>query len=224
HDIVNPLGTALLGVDMAQRMAGEPSRAKEVLNRARRSLVHANQLVAGLLEFARAAARPAPGARADVPAVLQELAQELEPGATEAGVQLAFDLPPGCAAATSASCLTSLVSNLARNAIKYIGDGPVRTVTVRCVPKADRIRFEVEDTGPGLPSGLGLAVFEPYVRGPNTGKPGIGLGLATVKRIAEAHGGSVGVRSAPGKGCLFWFELPAAAPVPAPAAEEPALH
>jgi signal transduction histidine kinase len=231
HDIVNPLGTAMLGVDIAQRLAAKDSRAQDALVRARRSLVRTNHLVAGLLEFARAGARPAPGARSDVAAVLQELAQEIQPAAAEAGVQLTFEPLPACATAATSSCLTSLAANLIRNAIKYIGEGPVRSVTVRCATRGQRVRIEVEDTGPGLPPGFGLAAFEPYVRGPDTGKPGIGLGLATVKRIAEAHGGSVGVRSAPGRGCLFWFELPAAAPLPsaepAPAgapAEEPALH
>ena len=41
-------------------------------------------------------------------------------------------------------------------------------------------------------------------------EPGIGLRLATVKRLAEAHGGGVGVDSSPGSGCTFWFELPKA--------------
>ena len=70
------------------------------------------------------------------------------------------------------------------------------------------MRLEVEDDGPGLPAVLGAQIFQPYVRGPGTGKPGIGLGLATVKKITEAHGGRVDVRSGPGLGCRFGVELP----------------
>jgi signal transduction histidine kinase len=103
-----------------------------------------------------------------------------------------------------------MVANLARNAIKYIGDGPVRRIDVRVHDKGDHVRFEIEDTGPGLPEGLDAHVFDPYVRGPHATQPGIGLGLATVKRLVEAHGGRVGVVSVAGRGCTFWFELPGA--------------
>ena len=53
-------------------------------------------------------------------------------------------------------------------------------------------------------------MFQPYVRGRGVVAAGLGLGLATVKRLAESHGGSFGVRSSPGAGSTFWFEIPAA--------------
>jgi signal transduction histidine kinase len=100
-----------------------------------------------------------------------------------------------------------LIGNLLRNAIKYLGDAKTREVTLRIKARRGRVLFEVEDTGPGIPAHLTRRVFEPYVRGPNIGIPGIGLGLATVKRLVESHGGEIGLRAAPKGGCLFWFEL-----------------
>ncbi len=59
-------------------------------------------------------------------------------------------------------------------------------------------------------------MFEPFtpLAGKNSG--GIGLGLATVKRLVESYGGGVGVESTPGQGCLFWFRLPRASARPEP--------
>jgi len=75
------------------------------------------------------------------------------------------------------------------------------------------VRVEVEDTGPGLPPGIEHSIFEPYVRAPGVTQPGLGLGLATVKRFADSHGGAVGVLRAEA-GTVFWFELPRAPDLP----------
>lgn len=68
--------------------------------------------------------------------------------------------------------------------------------------------MEVEDSGPGISPELVGDIFQPYVRGPTNVKEGLGLGLATVKRLCETHGGRVGVRSVVGRGSIFWVELP----------------
>jgi signal transduction histidine kinase len=112
--------------------------------------------------------------------------------------------------ACSAGVLASVLSNLVRNAVKYLDDRPEKRVTIRASVNGTMVRVEVEDTGPGLPPGLEQHVFEPYVRSPDNAKPGLGLGLATVQRFVESHRGRVGVDSSPGQGCIFWFELPRA--------------
>jgi len=103
------------------------------------------------------------------------------------------------------------MQNLIRNAIKYIGEGPCKQIVVRAGLLSGAVHLVVQDSGPGLPSGTERRVFEPYVRVAGTHQPGIGLGLATVKRIVEAHAGRVGVQSNPGKGAAFWVDLPLAA-------------
>jgi hypothetical protein len=62
-------------------------------------------------------------------------------------------------------------------------------------------------------------MFEPYVRGEDSSQSGLGLGLATVKRLVDGHGGSVGVVSRPGQGTLFWFRLPRVNPTAQPTRE-----
>ena len=109
--------------------------------------------------------------------------------------------------ACSPGVLLSVLGNLLRNGLKYLGKAEPRQVLLRARRRRGRVLFEVEDTGPGIPAQLGTRIFEPYIRGPDTGAPGIGLGLATVKRLVESHRGSLGVRAGAHGGALFWFEL-----------------
>jgi len=108
--------------------------------------------------------------------------------------------------ACTPGALTSVLSNLIGNAAKYGGEGhrvPPR-IQVRCKEAHGNLaRIEVDDNGPGLPRGAETLVFEPFRRLSGTKQPGIGLGLATVKKIIEAYGGRVGVSSVAGEGCIF---------------------
>jgi signal transduction histidine kinase len=72
------------------------------------------------------------------------------------------------------------------------------------------VRIEVSDTGPGVPAELQARLFNPYVRAGSASIPGLGLGLATVRRLADAYGGEVGLDDNPGGGSRFWIELPRA--------------
>jgi signal transduction histidine kinase len=210
HDILSPLGVVSFALELAGRGANEAQRAR-AFERGGRAVARIKSLVDGLLGFARAGARPEEGARIDVHATLSELAADLRKTAADRGVELEVDAADVGSAACSEGVLISIVANLARNAIKYMGDGAVRRIVVRARDAGASVRVEVEDTGPGLPPGAEERVFEPYVRGASARtQAGIGLGLATVKRLVEGHGGRVGVRSVPGKGCTFWFELPRA--------------
>ena len=212
HDVLGPLTglSAFLAILDRRLPEVEKNHLRKAMDLARNGLMRSSKLVNDLLDFARAGARPGDGASAEVTEVLGSVSQELQSLALESGVELRIDSPgEPCAVSCRPGVLMSLIENLVRNAIKYTADSPVRRVTVRAQPKRSSIRVEVVDTGPGLPAGAETLVFEPFVRALSAeGKPGIGLGLATVKRLATAHRGSVGVESTPGQGCLFWFELP----------------
>lgn len=128
---------------------------------------------------------------------------------TSDGFEVKVEALPPATVQCSEGVLTSLVANVVRNALKYMGDAEVRCVTLSASDAGACWRVAVADTGPGIPDAKRNILFEPYVRG-SSAEPGIGLGLATVKRLAEAHGGRVGVDSHPGDGATFWFELPKA--------------
>jgi signal transduction histidine kinase len=216
HDVIGPLSAANLALDLLARGTASPERAARAIDSGRAGIMRARLIADGLLAFARAGARPDSGAEADVAEVIAGAIKEIAPGQgeREREISIVSEVDAPGKVACNPGVLASLVSNLLRNAIKYAGGVPAPRVVVRassCAARhGARVRIEVEDNGPGLPPELGEQVFEPYVRGPNSGQPGIGLGLATVKRIADAHGGRVGVRSVPGVGCTFSVELPAA--------------
>lgn len=210
HDILSPLGNVSLALELSSR-AEKADERRSLHERALRSVARVQALVDGLLRFARAGAKPEPGARADVATAIDDVVIELAPALSDAGVELRVETHVSCPVACAGGVLQSVVANLAHNAIKYIGDRPVRRLEIRAREDRQLVHVEVQDTGPGLAPGLEERVFEPYVRGRASRQPGIGLGLATVKRLVEGHGGRVGVESTPGTGCTFWFELPRAA-------------
>jgi signal transduction histidine kinase len=91
-----------------------------------------------------------------------------------------------------------------------MGEQTIRRIDVRASGAGDRVRIEVADTGPGIPADFQNTIFEPFVRGPQESASGMGLGLATVKRLVKAHGGEITLRSTPGKGTTFCVDLPRA--------------
>jgi len=210
HDILSPLGSVSLGLDLALGENASNPRAASVLTRARTNVQKVKTIVDGLLTFARSGARPESNSCTDVQAALEGLWDDWTRSAAEVGIELNFEVPQRVAVACSDGVLTSVLENLIRNAIKYMGARTERRIWVRAREEPGAVRFEVEDTGPGLDPQLNDHVFEPYSRGAKSSQPGIGLGLATVKRLVEAHCGAVGVRSQGGKGSTFWFRLPKA--------------
>lgn len=214
HDLLSPLMTVGLALDLAQRRsrgAAADASTRSALDRASSTLQRVRAFVTDLLDFARAGAHPPPGVRAQVADVVRDVADQFEPIARESHVDLRVEPVAPREVRCSPGVLTSLLTNLVQNAIKYVADSPERRVVVRELDTDGQVRVEVEDTGPGISSAEQQRLFEPFVRGHGaTRAAGIGLGLATVRRLAEAHGGRFGVRSEPGKGSVFWFSVPAA--------------
>jgi PAS domain S-box-containing protein len=102
--------------------------------------------------------------------------------------------------------LELVFANLIINAIRHTPEGGA--IEIRTLPLNGFVRFEVADTGEGIPEEYQAQIFNKYFRIPGSIREGTGLGLAIAKNIIEAHGGEIGVESEPGKGSVFWFTLP----------------
>lgn len=208
HDVRSPLAATMLAIDLIGDRCGSDPAVQRAVDRGLASLRRMNRIVEGLLAFAVAGGKPEADAAADVSSVLSDLIDGLAMQAKEKKIALVLDpVPAGAATACRPGVLTSIVSNLVENAIKYMSQGPERRITVRVADSGGNWRFEVSDTGPGIPEREQQRIFEPYVRASNAGA-GIGLGLATVERLVHAHAGELGVWSTLGAGSTFWFELP----------------
>lgn len=105
--------------------------------------------------------------------------------------------------------LRQVLWNLLGNAVKFTAQGRVE-LTASPAAAAPRVRFEVRDTGPGIPREDRARLFEPYFQSSAPGRrvEGTGLGLAISRRLVELMGGEMGCESEPGAGSLFWFEVP----------------
>ena len=186
--------------------------SQALVARTKSSVDRTSRLVQDLLQFARANAEPASGAKANVPDAIESVVGDLADEAKAAGVKLTVEEIPSCAVSCADGILASILSNLVRNAIKFTGDRPVREIVVRGREDGERVSIEIADTGPGIENDRLSTIWLPFVRGggARTGAAlsGMGLGLATVKRLVEAHGGSVAVETELGKGSSFTFELP----------------
>ncbi len=209
HDIRNPIATARMGAELVLRKTSD-ERVADLARRIMSSLSRANAITTALLEFARSGARPDPGARTDVRAAVADALAGVASDAERARITIRCGPVPPVLASCSEGVYLSLVTNLVRNAIKYMGNAPLRAVEVKVSETAGIIRTEVRDTGPGIAADALPSLFDPYFRAHRRDADGLGLGLATVKKLAEGHGGHAGVQSTPGKGSTFWFELPGA--------------
>jgi signal transduction histidine kinase len=196
-----------LALFVAGMQPGEDLRQRAVLGQMRSSVTRLNELLDGLLDMARF------DAGAVEPEAVEMIAADLfvrvraavEADAARLGVDVRWRggrLP----LYADPALLGELLNRLVANAVLSTPHGRV-LVAVRRRGRA--IRLEVRDNGMGLEPAAQARLFEEFIRLP--GHPGYGLGLAVARRIADTLGGSIGVRSSPGRGTLFWVHLDEAA-------------
>ncbi len=101
-----------------------------------------------------------------------------------------------------------VLNNLISNAIRHTPEGG--RVSIHVGRSGGSPRFEVTDTGEGIPPEYQKRIFEKFFRVPGSTSGGAGLGLSISREIVEAHGGDMGVESRPGHGSTFWFTVPRA--------------
>ena len=146
----------------------------------------------------------------DVATFLEALQTEISLDAQDRQIDVLLEVgaPAVCA---DRKYLTSALSNLLRNAVKFTRAGG--TIHLRAKSADERVVFEVEDECGGLPEGNVQKLFDPFVQA-GRDRSGFGLGLAIAKQAVDAHDGTLRVHDLPGKGCVFVLDVPVAGPRP----------
>jgi len=214
HDLKAPVNSLLLGTDdLLRAVAGSLAPEHRVeLHRLSALAERTDDMLRDLLDVFRITATPEAVARVDLRHVVDHVVETLRPRIAERGVTVRVGpLPP---VAGQREKLWHVLTNLLTNAIAAVPAG-AGVIEVVADDLGERVRLRVRDNGVGIPRAYQRAVFDLFRQVPTTNADGArpsgtGIGLAIVKRIVEAHGGTVGVESEPGVGSVFTIELPAA--------------
>jgi signal transduction histidine kinase len=213
--------------------------ARKLVAKMRTSARWMDQLLTGALNYNKAVRRPLPVAPTNVLQVLHDLLAahpEFQPPHAEVSLEGEFMWVMGNEAGL-AQCFGELV----RNGVKFVEPGKQPSIRVwgergrnpdpgkvngqnsnEASQRTgdDWVRLCFEDNGIGIPEGAQGRIFDMFQRLHGQRYRGTGIGLALVRKVIEHMGGRVGVRSKPGKGSLFWLELPQASGGP----NEPNFH
>jgi signal transduction histidine kinase len=179
---------------------------REGLHRSRKSAVRLQKAIDELLVDARGRARLLDRRPADLMAIARDVVEDAGVLAATKGTTVSLTGPPGVECSVDEPTTKRAVANLVDNAIRYAPAGAAVRVTVERT--GSELAVVVADDGPGIPADEQDRIFQRFWRGRHD-VPGTGLGLPIASQIAEAHGGTLTLRSpAPdGGGCVFRLTL-----------------
>ena len=221
HELRNPLAPVSSAVHILRLKAPaipEVQWAQEVIER---QVEQMTRLVDDLLDLSRVTRNQIILRRehVDVATIIRAAVETSTPAIDQAGHHLTVEIPPSPVVLdVDPMRLSQVLANLLNNAAKYTNGGG--NITIRGGTDGDHVVIDVEDTGVGIPHELLPRVFDMFTqvdRSLERTQTGLGIGLTLSKRLVEMHGGTIVVRSEPGKGSVFTVRLPPAVVVRADA-------
>jgi PAS domain S-box-containing protein len=210
HDLRQPLQTLGLLTGALRRMVSDAD-SRDVVEQQEQAVDAMSRLINALLDISKleSGAIKLEPTEFELAPLFDELRREFAGVATSKGLRFAAGSPRERTYSDPA-LIGQVLRNLVSNAIKYTTAG---SVELRCERDGARLRIEVRDTGVGIAADQVPHIFEEFYQigvSPNSSRQGYGLGLSIVQRIAKLLDLKISVRSTPGQGSVFAFELPVA--------------
>jgi PAS domain S-box-containing protein len=211
HDLRNPvLGTLMVLKNLLARPDDQITIPRSILERMEQSSERQLNLINSLMEAHVSEVQGIFLERQPVKLhqIVEDAIADLKPMLAENQVTLTNLVPADLPLVNGdPTQLWRVFSNLIVNAIKH--NLPGLSITINAIAQGDKIYCTVADNGVGLSQQQCERLFDLYFRGSNVrNSVSLGLGLYLCKRIINAHGGEIGVNSAPNAGATFWFTLP----------------
>ncbi|HVP68684.1 MAG TPA: ATP-binding protein [Anaeromyxobacteraceae bacterium] len=218
HEFRTPLTSLRMAIHLLAEEAAGPlvERQADLVQAARQDCERLQAIVDDILDLSRIqAGRIELHAKPiDARWLLAQAAAGVESSARAADVKLAVEAPDDALPVLAdAERVDVVLTNMLGNAVRHTPAGG--RIVARARATGPAVRFEVEDTGAGIPRQYQDRIFERFFQVPGGKRGGVGLGLYISREIVRAHGGEMGVVSEEGRGSTFWFTLPSAGDAPA---------
>lgn len=211
HEFRTPLTSLHMAIHLCAEGAAGPlaERQADLLVAAREDCERLQAIVDDILDLSRIQAgrvelqlQPV-----DARAALAQAAAAARPQAQLAGIDLDVEAPEEpLRLVADPERVQLVIANLLGNALRHTPAGG--RIAARAAAFGRGVRFEVHDSGEGIPRQYQERIFERFFQVPGARRGGVGLGLYLSREIVRAHGGEMGVESEPGRGSTFWFTLP----------------
>lgn len=211
HDLRSPIHAIKGFADrlirrQAANSAGEVRRDLEAISS---SAQHVSELLSAMLSFARAGRAEIQREDVALSPMANQITDRLAAG--DPGRQVELNIEPGLTANVDPELIYIVLDNLLGNAWKFSSGRPAAVIEFGVIRNEEGNEppvFYVHDNGIGLDMSLAGKLFTPFTRLHPAGQfEGSGIGLSTVKRIIERHGGRVWAEGAPDRGAIFYFTL-----------------
>lgn len=208
HDLRAPVRSvsafsAVLLQELAPQLSPE---ARRHLERISAAASHMNELIEGLLLLAKVSHQPLRNENVDIESLVKSIVRSMHDREPDRHVDVECHALPNVSG--DSRLLSIALHNLLENAWKYTSQRPAAHVEVGCTSDHERTIFYVKDNGTGFDMQFAEQLFQPFRR-LHTAKefPGTGVGLATVARVIERHGGQIWAHAEPDRGATFYFTL-----------------